>query len=203
MIIIMTTKTISILAIVAMAGIITSVSVASALSICESPNCMQIQQGEDTYKLRGDALAKYNDIQTRSIDFIALKEQLKLVPDTIGPIFIVLDGDKNEIEKFVSTYSVDVKTQKSTNTFLSLVGTTSKANLEKYFNTVSHDNYIASGFGIAHLGSHTDENGTIGNGALPLTLEQQNTIGSLSDGFANQKVIELLQTSVGVEKIQK
>ncbi|MDH5462750.1 MAG: hypothetical protein OEW49_00375 [Nitrosopumilus sp.] len=164
---------------------------------------MQIQQGEDTYKLRGDALAKYNDIQTRSIDFIALKEQLKLVPDTIGPIFIVLDGDKNEIEKFVSTYSVDVKTQKSTNTFLSLVGTTSKANLEKYFNTVSHDNYIASGFGIAHLGSHTDENGTIGNGALPLTLEQQNTIGSLSDGFANQKVIELLQTSVGVEKIQK
>lgn len=199
----MTTKMLPILAIITVAAIVTSVSVASALSICESPNCMQIRQGEDTYKLRGDALVKYNDIQTRSIDFIALKEQLKFVPDSIGPIFIALDGDKNEVEQFVSSYSVDIKSQKSTDTFVSLVGTTSKQNLEKYFNNVSHDDYINSGFGIAHLGTHTDENGTIGNGSLPLTLEQQNLIGSLSDGFANQKVVELLLTSDGVEKIQK
>ena len=198
-----TKKTVSILAILAMAGIITSVSVASALSVCESPNCMEIQQGEDTYKLHGTALEKYNDIQVRSIDFIALKEQLKFVPDSIGPIFVALDGDKKGIENFVSAYSVDVKASKNTDTYASIVGTTSKADLVKYFNEVSHDQYIDSGFGIAHLGSHTDENGTIGSGALPLTLEQQNLIGSMSDRFAEQKVIELLQTSPGVERIQK
>ncbi|MCE2507019.1 MAG: hypothetical protein J4F36_11270 [Nitrosopumilaceae archaeon] len=197
-----TKKMLSMTAIIAVATIVASVSIVSALSVCESPNCMEITREDGTYKLTDSALAEFHDINGRQTDYIALKEQLQYLPENIQPIYIVVEGDKNTISKFVSEYSVNAELGKSTDTYTQAAGTISKANLEKYYNSVSFDDFLASGIHVAHAGGYENDEGKIGNGPLPLTIEQQNSIGSITDEFADNKVDELLRTSLDVEKTQ-
>ncbi len=196
------TKTISILTIIAVVGIITSVSVVGALTVCESPGCLKIQHDEDTYKLTGDALREYHDINGRQIDFIALKEQLRYLPTNTPPIYIVVEGGKDSVSKFISEYGLDVELGKSTDNYIAQAGTINLISLQKYYDTVSFDDFVESDIHIAHAGGYQTDDGKIGNGPLPLTLGQQNSIGLMTDSFADDKISEMIRTSSDVEKVQ-